>query len=116
MGTDLWGAGSQEGGRVLGQRHVVHQAAHRLAEQAIGRPVPAQLPQQVSEQAVPVPALLDQGGQLGLRDEDAAVGPRTGGGRGWGIIGSLFCTPSPALRSSPQPSLRPEARVQLTGR
>lgn len=66
-GVYLWDAGSQEGGRVLGQRQVVHHAVRHLREQVTGPPVSVQLLQQVRDQVVPLPALLDQRSQLGLK-------------------------------------------------
>lgn len=65
-GPYLWDPRSQEGGRALGQRHVVHHAVRHPGEQVALRPVSAQLLKQVCDQVVPLPALLDQGSQLGL--------------------------------------------------
>lgn len=57
---------SREGSCILGQCHVVHHALCHLREQLVLQPMSAQLPKQVRDQVVPLPALLDQGSQLGL--------------------------------------------------
>ena len=65
-GPYLWDPRSQDGGRVLGQCHVVHHVVRHPGEHVALRPVSAQLLKQVCDQVVPLLALLDQGSQLGL--------------------------------------------------
>lgn len=67
VGPYLWDPRSQEGGRVLGQRHVIHHVLRHPGEQVVLHPVSAQLLKQVCDQVVPLLALLDQGSQLGLK-------------------------------------------------
>lgn len=67
VGPYLWDPRSQEGGHVLGQRHVIHHVLRHPGEEVVLRPASAQLLRQVCDQVVSLPALLDQGSQLGLK-------------------------------------------------
>lgn len=67
VGPYLWDPRSQEGGRILSQCHVIHHVLRHPGEQVVLCPVSVQLLKQVCDQVVPLPALLDQGSQLGLK-------------------------------------------------
>ena len=96
-GDYLWERRSQEGGRVLSQCHVVHHAPRRLGEQGILGPASVQLLQQVHDEAVPLPALLDQRSQLGLQGWEQRCSRWARGGRAPLGAGQLGWALGPAL-------------------
>ena len=125
MGIYLWDPRSQEGGRVLSQRPVIHHVACRLGELVVLHPVSVQLLEQVCDQVVPLPTLLDQGSQLTLKGWEgrhSQVGPRMQDSQGGWMTelrgrASAPCSAShsPALAQPPpcNPSLHPEARASF---
>lgn len=67
VGPYLWDPGSQEGGCVLGQAPRRSPCSAPSGRAGGCLPVSAQLLKQVCDQVVPLPALVDQGSQLGLK-------------------------------------------------